>query len=284
MVSKEGLRRGLELLGLAFILGDLNEETISEKPQRKTKMSQPVGPSKEEPKTIQPRYRAYEGQYGLVVEVDGYVLGSLFDQPFFRRDWFDKDAYPGALEILVAAENIAQPTLKESGPRINSGAPGYDHIRRVVEKITKSAESLGISLDLRTMIPGILHDDIEERVKALYKLWEKYVVLAHHETHPKSKHMYEVLRDLSGTKLNEKRLYIRNRLEGLLMDAIPEYPRGHQRQRLRQDIPRGTSSVLRLTRYTEKYKYPESMEVEFGRYGNEPLSSTFARKIGRAHV
>lgn len=229
----------------------------------------------QEPKPIQPRYTAYETPYGLVIEIDGYTLGSLLAQPFFKKEWLDKSL--GSLEIILEAEKITQQTLKNSGPRTHSGLPAYYHILRVNRRLMENAAEIDVKLDGGTIIPAVLHDEIEEKLKKLSKLWEQYTVLSRRETHPRLRKMYEVLRDISEARLSERREEIREDLEEKLFRVIPEYVRGSHRYRMRREIEKGTTNTIRLTRFFERYKYPESMEFQFSRYGNEGLEQTFGR-------
>jgi len=84
--------------------------------------------------SLVPAYSAYDSDYGIVMEVNGFVLGSLLAQPFFRKDWFQK--HSGSLEVILKAEEIAQQTLKKSGPRSYSGLPSYGHIIMGMRKLT----------------------------------------------------------------------------------------------------------------------------------------------------
>lgn len=267
MTPKDGLEKVLGLVGLAFLLGRLGEE---DRQQTRTIEQKPPVSEK-----LEPRYNAYESPYGLVLEIDGYVLGSILAQPFFRKDWIEK--YPGSLEVILATEDIAQGTLKDSGPRIHSGAPGYDHIRRVMQKVIEGAEAIGIELDNSTIIPIILHDEIELRVRKLENLWKQYTVLDRRETDPKLKLMYHVLRDKSGVRLTQLRGEIKDKLEARLVDAIPVSITDYDKEKNIRYIKKGTFSVRRLTRDNNRYKYPESMEFQFSRYGPEPLAQTYRR-------
>ncbi|MBS3104765.1 hypothetical protein J4234_00740 [Candidatus Woesearchaeota archaeon] len=267
MSSKDGLEKVLGLVGLAFLLGRLGEED-----RQQTLTIEQKTPVSEK---LEPRYNAYESPYGLVLEIDGYVLGSILDQPFFRKDWVEK--YPGSLEVILAAEKIAQVTLKDSGPRIHSGAPGYEHIRRVMQKVIESAEAIRIELDSSTIIPGILHDEIELKVRKLEDLWKQYTVFTRYETDPQLRRMYQVLRDRSGIRLTEMRTEIKDDLEEKLTKAIPGNITAYYKQKNMRDIKKGTSSTIRLTRFNDRYRYPDSMEFQFSRYGNEPLDQTYKR-------
>ena len=265
MSTKDGFKKGLGLIGLAFLLGRLGEEDSGQQTQT----------TEQKPPVSEPRYNAYESPYGLVLEIDGYVLGSILAQPFFRKDWVEK--YPGSLEVILAAENIAQATLKDSGPRIYSGAPGYEHIRRVMQKVIESAEAIGIELDGSTIIPAILHDEIELKVRKLENLWKQYTVLARYETDTKLRQMYRVLRDKSMVRLTEMRSEVKEHLEEILTSAIPGDIKVHYKQKNMRDIKKGTSLTIRLTRFNDRYRYPDSMEFQFSRYGSEPLDQTYRR-------
>lgn len=291
MVSKEGLKRGLGLIGLAFLLDKLEENPVVQGDGGVVVLGQEAPPqqpivnvSQEFMKEIPPYglpissietrpYQAYISHYnkGLVVIVGNYQIGSAFDSPAFKAsiDKLGKFMTDPQLEVALALEDIVRETRKHLGPRTNSGRDAHAHIVMNSDISLENAIAANVRPDYVAHLLTIAIDLVEDHshVLELYKGWEDALV-RHNE--PRT---IQIERELT-----EYRIKILNDAQNVLTKLVDRMGiPNSEKARLKEDVYDIIKLTGHVTRHPEERPYPLSMAFQFDKRGNESPAIVLAR-------
>ncbi len=211
---------------------------------------------------------------GLIVDVDGYRISSIFDTYAFKESlelfprWIDEYE----IEIAQRFEEYVQNILKSSGPRKYSGLHAYSHIVRDFEETHKASKKAQVPLDLIILLTTEGHDAVEDdpEFRELYKKWEITLIDGHHQERQK---LEEIIASTIVRKVDA--------IENELLSYIPPNVRGNLREDLRRYIGIAKRLISDMTRWTTRYPYAFSMGHQYGRDGAEQLSQTFRRMVAK---